>query len=117
MAEPAKKKVFFICIHNSARSQMAEGLLRTVHGDRYEPFSVGTKPSEVNPYAIKVMAEIGIDISAHHAKSVEEFGGMQFDYVVTVCDRARETCPFFRGQRRFATGVLKIRLRQRVPMR
>lgn len=95
-----RQGVLFICTHNSARSQMAEGLLRTLHGDRYEAFSAGTKPTEVNPYAIKVMAEIGIDITSHRSKSVEEFRGIQFDYVVTVCDQARETCPFFPGAKK-----------------
>ena len=92
-----KERVLFICTHNSARSQMAEGILRALYGDQYEVFSAGTQPTKVNPYAIKVMAEIGIDISHHRSKSVEEFYGMEFDYVVTVCDRAKETCPFFPG--------------------
>lgn len=92
-----KKKVLFLCTHNSARSQMAEGLLRAWYGDRYEAFSAGTHPSAVNPYAIQVMAEIGIDISAHHSKNVDIFLGMKFDYVVTVCNQAKEKCPFFRG--------------------
>lgn len=90
-----KKKVVFICTHNSARSQIAEGLLRALYGDRYEVYSAGTQPSKVNPYVIKVMSEIGIDISKHRSKSVEEFYRMKFDYVVTVCDHAKETCPFF----------------------
>lgn len=92
-----KKKVLFICTHNSARSQMAEGILRTLYGDRYEAYSAGTQPTKVNPYAIKVMSEIGIDISNHRSKSVEEFRGKEFDYVVTVCDNAKEACPFFPG--------------------
>ena len=92
-----KKKVLFICTHNSARSQMAEGLLRAFYGDRYEAYSAGTQPSKVNPYAIKVMAEIGIDISTHQSKNVDVFHGMKFDYVVTVCNQAKEKCPFFPG--------------------
>lgn len=92
-----KKKVLFICTHNSARSQMAEGILRTLYGDRYEAYSAGTQPTKVNPYAIKVMSEIGIDISNHRSKSAEEFRGKEFDYVVTVCDNAKEACPFFPG--------------------
>ena len=92
-----KKKVLFICTHNSARSQMAEGILRTLYGDRYEAYSAGTQPTKVNPYAIKVMSEIGIDISNHRSKSAEEFRGKEFDYVVTVCDDAKEACPFFPG--------------------
>ena len=90
-----KKKVLFICTHNSARSQMAEGLLRAFYGDRYEAYSAGTQPSKVNPYAIRVMVEIGIDISSHHSKNVDVFHGMKFDYVVTVCNQAKEKCPFF----------------------
>jgi len=90
-----KKKVLFICTHNSARSQMAEGLLRSLYGDQYEAYSAGTEPSDINPYAIRAMAEIGIDISMQHSKSIEEFRGTEFDYVVTVCDHAKEVCPFF----------------------
>ena len=92
-----KKKVLFICTHNSARSQMAEALLRVLYGERYEAYSAGTQPSKINPYAIKVMAEIGIDISKHCSKSIEELHNMKFDYVVTVCDHVKETCPFFPG--------------------
>lgn len=92
-----KKRVLFICTHNAARSQMAEGLLRALHGDRYEVFSAGTEPSRVSPYAIKVMAEIGFNISGHRSKSTQEFLGQVFDYVVTVCDHAKESCPYFPG--------------------
>lgn len=95
-----KQKVLFICTHNSARSQMAEGILRALW-DRYEAYSAGTQPSKVNPYAIKVMSEIGIDISNHRSKSIEEFRGMEFDCVVTVCDNAKETCPFFPGGKKY----------------
>ncbi len=94
-------KVLFLCTHNSARSQMAEGLLRALYGDRYEVYSAGTHPTEVHPYAVRVMAEIGVDISPHRSKSVEELRGMEFDCIVTVCDRARESCPFFPGARRY----------------
>ncbi|MEO0084686.1 MAG: arsenate reductase ArsC [candidate division WOR-3 bacterium] len=90
-----KQKVLFICTHNSARSQMAEGLLNHLYGDKYQAYSAGTQPTQVNPYAIKVMQEIGIDISQHRSKSVQEFLNEKFDYVITVCDRANETCPFF----------------------
>jgi arsenate reductase len=76
---------------------MAEGLVKTLYPDRYEVFSAGTEPSGVNPYAVKVMAEIGIDISRNRAKGLNEFLNMEFDYVVTVCDHARQTCPFFPG--------------------
>ena len=92
-----KKKVLFVCTHNSARSQMAEGLLRALYGDRYEAFSAGIQPSKVNPYAITVMAEIGVDISTHYSKHVDVYHGIRFDYVVTVCNQAKETCPFFQG--------------------
>jgi len=90
-----KKRVLFFCTGNSCRSQMAEGLLRHLAGNRFEVFSAGIAPSVVNPYAIKVMAEIGIDISQHRSKSIGEFRGGSFDYVITVCDNARESCPFF----------------------
>ena len=96
-----KKKVLFICTYNSARSQMAECLLRALYGNRYEAYSAGTQPSMVNPYALKVMAEIGIDISDHRSKSIEEFYGIKFDYVVTVCDHAKETCPLFPGGKNY----------------
>jgi len=96
-----KKRVLFICTHNSARSQMAEGLMRTLYPDRFEAFSAGTEPSSVSPYAINVMAEIGIDISRNRAKSLNEFLNMEFDYVVTVCDHAKQVCPFFPGGKAF----------------
>ena len=94
-----KEKVLFICTHNSARSQMAEGFLNALYGDRYEGSSAGIEPARVNPYAIKVMAEIGIDISKYRSKSIEDFRGKNFDYVVTVCDHAKEVCPFFPGEK------------------
>lgn len=96
-----KQKVLFICTLNSSRSQMAEGLLLALYGDRFEAYSAGTQPSEVNPYAIKAMSEIGIDISHYRSKSVREFRDMKFDYVVTVCDNAKETCPFFPGGKKY----------------
>jgi len=89
------ERVIFICLHNSARSQMAEGLLRTGYGDLYEVMSAGLSPGRVNPLAVRVMGEIGIDISAHRSKSVDEFIDREIDTVVTVCDQAQETCPFF----------------------
>lgn len=92
-----KKKVLFICTHNASRSQMAEGFLRALKGNRYEAFSAGTEPQGVNPYAIQVMAETGIDLHGHRSKSVDEFRDMTFDDVVTVCDSARESCPVFLG--------------------
>lgn len=94
-----KKKVLFICTHNSARSQMAEGILRKLPPENFDVYSGGTEPSEVNPNAIKVMEEIGIDISHRRAKNVSEFADQKFDYVVTVCDQARESCPFFPGEK------------------
>jgi arsenate reductase len=92
-----KTRVLFVCTHNSARSQMAEGLLRHLAGDRFEAFSAGTEVSSVRPEAISVMAELGIDISGQHSKSVEKFVGQQFSWAITVCDRARESCPYFPG--------------------
>lgn len=80
---------------------MAEGLLRAFYWDRYEAYSAGTQPSMVNPYAIKVMAEIGIDISTHQSKNVDVFHGMKFDYVVTVCNQAKEKCPLFGGGKEY----------------
>jgi arsenate reductase len=93
-----KKRVLILCTGNSARSQMGEGLLRHLAGDRFEVESAGFKPSHVRPEAVKVMQEIGIDISGQCSKSVDEFAGQHFDYVITVCDSARETCPIFSGQ-------------------
>jgi arsenate reductase len=90
-----KKRVLILCTGNSARSQMAEGLLRHDGGDRFEVFSAGVSPSRVRPEAIEAMREIGFDISEQRSKSVEEFAGQAFDYVITVCDNAREQCPFF----------------------
>src|SRR5437762_8160630 len=93
-----RKKVLILCTGNSARSQMAEGLLRHQAGDRYEVFSAGTKPTPVRPEAIAVMMEIGIDISGQRSKSVYEFTGQEFAYVITVCDNANESCPVFPGK-------------------
>jgi arsenate reductase len=88
-----KQRVLFLCTGNSARSQMAEGLLRHLAGDRYDVSSAGTHPVGLNPGAIAAMQELDIDISAQRSKSMEEFIGQTFDYVVTVCDRAKESCP------------------------
>lgn len=96
-----KKKVLFICTNNSARSQLAEGLLNALRGDRYAAFSAGTDPTRVNLYAVRVMGEIGIDITHQRSKSVDNFLGEKFDYVVTVCDRAKGTCPFFPGAKTY----------------
>jgi arsenate reductase (thioredoxin) len=92
-----KQRVLILCTGNSARSQMAEGLLRRMCGDRFEVFSAGTKPAGLNPNAVAALKEIGIDISGNRSKSVDEFAGQQFDYVITVCDNAKEACPFFPG--------------------
>jgi arsenate reductase len=91
-------RILILCTGNSARSQMAEGLLRHQAGDRFDVFSAGTNPSKVRPEAIAVMKEIGIDISGHRSKSVDEFLGQEFDYVITVCDHANEICPVFPGK-------------------
>ena len=90
-----KQKVLILCTGNSARSQMAEGLFRHEAGDRFEVFSAGTRPTRVRHEAIAAMAEAGIDISSHHSKAADEFIGQHLDYVITVCDNARETCPVF----------------------
>ncbi len=96
-----KKKILFICTHNSARSQMAEGILNHLYGDIYEAYSAGTYPLGVNPLTVKVMHEIGIDISHHRSKSVEEFKNMEFDYIITVCDSSKEKCPYFPGGKKY----------------
>jgi arsenate reductase len=93
-----KKRVLILCTGNSARSQMAEGLLRHDAGDRFTVESAGTKPSIVRPEAIAVMKEAGIDITSHRSKHVDEFAGQVFDYVLTVCDNAKESCPVFFGR-------------------
>ena len=92
-----RKKVLILCTGNSARSQMAEGLLRHDAGERFEVESAGTKPGQVRPEAIKVMNELGINISSHRSKSVDEFARQDFDYVLTVCDNAKESCPVYPG--------------------
>jgi arsenate reductase (thioredoxin) len=90
-----RQRVLFLCVHNSARSQMAEGLLRARAGDRFEAFSAGNEATEVRPLAIAAMAEIGIDISGQHSKTTADLGGRRFDYVITVCDDAKEACPYY----------------------
>src|SRR6478672_11734668 len=92
-----KKQVLILCTGNSARSQMAEGLLRHDAGNAFDVESAGTNPSTVRPEAIEAMREIGIDISGHRSKHVDEFDGQRFDYVITVCDHAKESCPIFTG--------------------
>lgn len=92
-----KKRVLFLCTGNTCRSQMAEGLLKKFAGERFEVFSAGISPGQVNPLAIKVMSEVGIDISRQRSKSVQEFLGQKFDSVITLCSSARQICPAFPG--------------------
>lgn len=92
-----RKRVLILCTGNSARSQMAEGLLRHLANDRFEVASAGVAPTQVRPEAIAAMREMDIDISHHRSKSVDEFSGQEFDYVITVCDNAKEQCPVFTG--------------------
>jgi arsenate reductase len=101
MGEAAsRRRVLFLCTHNSARSQMAEGLLRDLAGDRYEAHSAGTEATQVRPLAIRAMAELGIDISGQHSKTLQRYLDEPFDAVITVCDDANEACPVFPGARR-----------------
>lgn len=100
-----KLNVLFLCTGNSCRSQMAEGWARALLGDRIEPGSAGTAPSRVDPRAIAVMREAGIDLSAHRSKHVDELASVELDWAVTVCDRANENCPLFPGKvRRLHAG-------------
>lgn len=93
-----KKRVLFICSGNSSRSQIAEGLLRHLVGNNFEAYSAGLEPRGMNPLAVKVMEEIGIDISSQRSKSLNEYTGQKFDYVITLCEEARESCPYFPGK-------------------
>ncbi|NYB51333.1 MAG: arsenate reductase ArsC [Methanobacteriaceae archaeon] len=97
----SKQKVLFLCNQNSARSQMAEGLLKSLYGENYEVYSAGNNPSTVNPYAVQVLEEVGIDITDNRSKSLKEFEGFEFDYVVTVCGGEGELCPFFPGGKNY----------------
>jgi arsenate reductase (thioredoxin) len=90
-----KQRVLFLCTHNSARSQMAEGFLRSMAGDRFEVASAGTEATRVHPLAIRAMMEIGVDVSRHTSKIVDQFVAQPWDYVITVCDAANEACPIF----------------------
>jgi arsenate reductase len=94
---PRRSRVLFLCTHNSARSQMAEGLLRYLAGDRFEAMSAGTEATHVRPLAIRAMEEIGIDISGQESKTLDRYLQEPFDHVITVCDDANEACPFFPG--------------------
>ncbi len=93
-----KRRVLFLCTGNSCRSQMAEGWLRRLGSDRYEALSAGTRPQGVNPLAVRAMAEVGVDLSGHRSKSVDEFVDGELDLLVTVCGGARESCPVFLGR-------------------
>ena len=90
-----KPKILFLCTGNTCRSQMAEAWTRHLWGDRFEAYSAGVEPKGVDPLAIKAMAEVGIDISMQKSKDLDALGNLEFDYVVTLCDNARESCPFF----------------------
>jgi arsenate reductase len=96
----ARQRVLFLCTHNSARSQMAEGLLGHFGGDRFEAMSAGTEATSVRPEAIEVMAELGVDISGQESKTLDRYLGEPIDHVVTVCDAANEACPVFPGAKR-----------------
>ena len=99
-----KKRILFLCTHNSCRSQMAEGLINHFLGDCYLAFSAGTEATRVNPLAARVMAEIGIDLAKHRSKTMDEFVSETFDYVITLCSDANEKCPLFFG------GVQRVHL-------
>jgi arsenate reductase len=96
-----KKTILFICVHNSARSQMAEGLVNSLYADRFQAFSGGTLATRVHPAANQAMAEIGVDISGHRSKNIDEFEGRRFDYIVMVCDEKQTDCPFFPGGKEY----------------
>jgi arsenate reductase len=100
MMERRKLKILFLCTGNSCRSQMAEGWARTLKSDVIEPYSAGIETHGLNPLAVKVMAEAGVDISGQRSKHVDELKGIPFDYVITVCDHAHESCPLFPGRTR-----------------
>jgi arsenate reductase (thioredoxin) len=97
--QSGKRRVVFLCTHNSARSQMAEGLLRSVGADRFEAFSAGTEATQVRPLAVNAMAELGIDIAHQQSKTLDRYLDQRFDAVITVCDQANEACPVFFGAR------------------
>lgn len=97
-SQTRKKRVLILCTANSARSQMAEAILHSLAGDRYDVFSAGSRATSVNPFAIRAMDEIGVDIRGQHSKTFHQYLGQPFDAVITVCDNAAETCPFLPGQ-------------------
>ena len=98
MNDMRKKRVLIICTGNSFRSQMAEGFFKHLASDMFDAYSAGIQPAKINPLAIKVMEEIGIDISRQYSKSIKEFLSRSFDYIITVCDSAKQTCPIFPGE-------------------
>ena len=97
MPNPVKSEILFLCTGNSCRSQMAEGFTRALQGDRFIPYSAGVTPKGIDPRAVKAMAEVGIDISGRTSKEISAMTGRKFEYVVTVCNQARESCPVFPG--------------------
>ena len=99
-----RKSILFICTHNAARSQMAEGWINRLLSETHAASSAGTRPGKVHPLAVRAMAEAGVDISKHRSKSLEEFAGREFDYVVTLCSDAEEICPFFPGREHMHQG-------------
>ncbi len=107
----SKKRVLFLCTHNSARSQMAEGMLGHFAGERFESFSAWTEATHVRPEAIEAMREVGVDISGQRSETLDRYLGEPFDYVVTVCDNANEACPVFPGAKRGCTGPCPTRRR------
>ncbi len=98
------KNILFLCTGNSCRSQMAEGWAKKFHSDKYNIYSAGTKKHGLNPYALKVMAEVDVDLSSHHSKTTEELPDVTMDYIFTVCSDAHENCPFFPGGKTIHTG-------------
>ncbi len=104
-----KKKVLFLCTHNSARSQMAEDLLNNICGDKYEAYSAGSTPTKINPFSIQVLKDFGIDISKHYSKSTEQFMGAKFEYVITVVIMQKKCVLSFQVQKTMPIGILKIR--------
>ena len=101
LIDPMKQEVLFICTHNSARSQMAEAFLNKLFSHRFESYSAGIQPTKINPYVISAMNELDIDLSRKNSKSVKEFLNREIDLVVTVCDGAKESCPFFPGAKKY----------------
>ena len=89
--------MLFVCTHNSARSQIAEGIVNCYYADKLDAYSSGSNPTSINPYSVSVLSEIGVDISNNYSKGFDDLDGIAFDYIVTVCDEAKEKCPYFKG--------------------